>query len=424
MLNNYYYLRGGSEKVLLGEVELLQNNGHQVAIFTRNFAKNLDSKYSPFFAPDLPLNSAIRSIWRAAFTSKELIYSSTTKKYLETLLKAFRPDIAHAHNIYGRLTTSVLDVFRKHNIPVLLTLHDYKLICPSYQLLNNGNICEDCKKRRYYMAVFNKCHKDSYVASAIYALETTMNKFLGKFDKSVSFYISPSNFLKKKCIEFGMPAFRVIHVPNFIYVDDYIPNYNFKNYLIYFGRLSHEKGILTMIKAFELLNSKGVELLIVGDGPLREQLEAEAKVRGLGNIKFLGYLANDRLLSVLAKAMASILPSEWYENGPMSVMESFAMGKPVIGARIGGITEMIENGINGYLFEPGNPEDLAQKINLLLSKTKKDVVDMGMLARKNAEEKYNAESHYHKLMRLYDKVLSRKENQDEETGGKGGFKSL
>jgi len=262
------------------------------------------------------------------------------------------------------------------------------------------------------------------ILSLVSCAELYIHNLLNLWSDKVDYFITPSQFMKHKLIEFGFDGRKIVHIPNFIYVDDYIPNYDFKNYLIYFGRLSHEKGILTMIKAFEILNSKGVQLLIVGDGPLREQLEAEAKVRGLENIKFLGYLAKDRLLSALRGAMASILPSEWYENGPMSVMESFAMGKPVIGARIGGITEMIENGINGYLFEPGNPEDLAQKIGLLLSKNEKDIVEMGMLARKNVEEKYNAELHYHKLMRLYDKVLSRKENQDEESEGKGGFKSL
>jgi glycosyltransferase involved in cell wall biosynthesis len=159
-----------------------------------------------------------------------------------------------------------------------------------------------------------------------------------------------------------------------------------------------------MIKAFELLNPTKTHLLIVGDGPLREGLEADVRKRGLGNIQFLGYLAKDRLLLVLAKAMATILPSECYENAPMSVIESFAMGKPVIGSRIGGITEIIDDGVNGYLFESGNAEDLQSKLELMIEKPAPEIEEMGRNARKKVEQEYNPELHYERLMGLYRKA--------------------
>jgi glycosyltransferase involved in cell wall biosynthesis len=389
----------------LDEMELLQNNGHEAAIFTRNFGKNLDSKYSLFFPPDLPLNLCFRSITRATFISKELIYSHTTKRYLERSIDVFRPDIAHAHNIYGRLTTSVLDTLRKHSIPVLLTLHDYKLICPSYKLMRNGRVCEDCRGRRFYMAALNRCHKDSYLASMVYALETAFNEFLRKYKKNVDYFISPSKFLREKLIEFGMDGEKIIHIPNFINLNEHEPNYNYDHYLVYFGRISAEKGIDTLIDAFLILRPKDIKLFIVGDGPLKDEMERKVEKLNSRGIKFTGYLAGDSLRQIIQNGLVVILPSQWYENAPMSVLEAFACGKPVIGTNIGGITEMIDDGIDGYLFEAGNSRDLAEKMDLLLSRTQKDLAQMGMLARKKVEEKYSADAHYQRLISLYNKVL-------------------
>lgn len=423
MGNYYYYLRGGSERVFFEHMKLLTSKGHQVLPFSVKDAHNFETEFERFFVQSMDFSDN-QSLIRKIRTALRIIYSLENKRKIEALIETYPPDVTHFHNIYHRISPSVLQIVKSRDIPVLLTVHDYKLICPVYRLYRDSAVCELCKGKRFYHCLVHRCNKGSMILSLVSCTELYIHNLLNLWSDKVDYFITPSQFMKHKLIEFGFDERKIVHIPNFIYVDDYIPNYDSENYLIYFGRLSDEKGIPTMIKAFELLNSKKTELLIVGDGPLRTQLEAEVKTKGLGNIKFLGYLAKDRLLPVLGGAMASILPSEWYENAPMSVMESFAMGKPVIGARIGGTEEMIEDGMNGYLFESGNPEDLAEKISLLLSKTKEDVIEMGMLARKKAEEKYNAESHYHKLMSLYDKVLSEKENRDGESEGKNGFKSL
>jgi glycosyltransferase involved in cell wall biosynthesis len=403
-LNNYHYIRGGSERVLFEEMRMLREGGHEVGIYARSHDKNEASEYAEFFPPPLD-TERLPLKFTTLRTVKELIYSNAARKGLREVIKRFRPDVAHAHNIYGRLSLSVLDELKAAGVPVVMTLHDLKLLCPSYLMLNKGSICERCKKQKFYHAVLTRCHKRSYAASLIYALESWINYAFGKY-KSVSMFIAPSRFLRDKCIAYGVDRARIIFIPNFIN-DLSVPQTAVGDYLLYMGRLSREKGVATLIRACSRL-SGFISLKIVGDGPMRQVLEREVHDAGLP-ISFTGYLKDNALEDALSRARAMVLPSEWYENAPMSILEAFAYGKPVIGSNIGGIAEIIDDGINGYLFEAGNTRDLAEKINLLFSKGKNDISQMGMLARKTVEEKFSAETHYQKLMSLYNKVLSEKD---------------
>ncbi|MDA8136949.1 MAG: glycosyltransferase, partial [Desulfobacteraceae bacterium] len=194
-LNNYHYLRGGSEQVYFGEMDLLTSQGHKVRAFARKTLMDLPSELSGFFPEDIKTDRL--SLGFGAFrTLKEIVYSSEAKKCLGRALEAFTPDIAHAHNIYGRLTTSVLDLLSRNGIPAVMTLHDYKLVCPSYKLMAGGKVCEDCKGSNYSAAVRNRCHKNSRIASAVYSFEAWFNDVFKKYDKNISFFISPSRFLK------------------------------------------------------------------------------------------------------------------------------------------------------------------------------------------------------------------------------------
>jgi glycosyltransferase involved in cell wall biosynthesis len=403
-LNNYHYLRGGSERVFFGDMQLLEQHGHKAIAFARKHTEHIPSEYEDYFPKDIKTDS-IHFSWGALRTLKEIFYSSEAKRALYNILKEFSPDIAHAHNIYGRLTSSVLDLLTKMDIPILMTLHDYKLICPNYKMLNNGQICEACKGTNFYMALKNKCHKNSFLASMVYMMESYFCLWLGKYTSNVSIFVAPSLFIKNKYIQFGWTEDRIEYLPNFITLSKFDPDFAPGNYFLYLGRLSSEKGILTLINSFMMLDRSDARLMIAGEGPLRSHLKERASKDT--RIRFTGHLSGNTLKETTRKALAVIVPSEWYENAPLSILESFAYGKLVVGSRIGGITEMIEDGVNGYLFEPGNVNDLRGKLELMLSLPDTQIREMGEAARQKVEREYNSELHYERLMNIYHRALSK-----------------
>jgi len=400
-LNNFNYLRGGSEKVMFEEMGLLRQAGHEVAVFSRTHHKNEPAEFQKFFPPHIE-TERLSPTMRSLGVVKELIYSKAARKGVGEVLKRFRPEIVHAHNIYGRLSLSVLDELRAAGIPVIMTLHDLKLLCPSYLMLNRGKVCERCRGGRFYQAVLARCHKKSLPASLVYAFESYINHSKGKYC-SVAQFITPSRFLRDKCIEYGWAAEKISHIHNFLPLNPVSGMKGDNGYLLYIGRLSREKGIGTLLEAYRGL-SPAPPLKIVGDGPERPSLEKHARELGLP-VSFAGYLSGTDLDNAVAGARGVVMPSEWYENAPLSLLESFAAGKPVIGARIGGIPEMIEDDVNGYLFEPGNSEALRCKIEAFVDMPAARLREMGEAARRKVETVYSAESHYEKLMNVYEKAM-------------------
>ncbi len=397
--NNYYYLRGGADRVFFDEIKLLETNGYQVSHFSRHFEKNYSSEYSRYFPPNFEYLNAI-GIDKISAALK-LIYSIECRKYFGNLLEIFKPDIVHAHNIYGRLTTSILDEGNRRKVPVVMTLHDYKLICPSYLLFHNGCVCERCKGKRFYHCVIQRCHKKSITASIVYTVESYFNKIFDK-DKTVRYFICPSRFLREKHLQAGISEKRLIYVPNFIEPKNFTPDYTHDNYILYCGRLSREKGVLTLLKATKSLD---IILRIVGDGPMRDEYERFVRENRMNNVVFEGYKSGDELKNLWKRAVFIVFPSEMYENAPMSILESFAYGKPVIGSNIGGIPEMIIDGETGLLFTPGDSEELRGKIGYLLSNPS-IITEMGKKAREKVEKEYNPEIHYQNLMEVYKRALS------------------
>jgi len=402
MLNNYFYVRGGSERVFHDEMAILGDNGHQVRAFCRANPSDPEYPFSSFFPEDIQTNEL--SISGKSFNIiSELFYSKVSKTKLSAFLDNWRPDIAHAHNIYGRLTTSVLDELYKREIPVVLTLHDYKLICPSYKLEYRGKVCEDCLGGKFYQAIKNRCHKDSFIASGIYAAESYFNHFRKSYRVKVKRLISPSQFLRDKFIEFGWDADHIEVVPNFLDIKHFKPEFTKGSYFLYLGRLSSEKGVPTLLKAFSSLSNKDTSLVVAGTGPIEDRLKSEFSHSP--QISFTGHLSGQRLKDVVRGALAIVVPSEWYENAPMSVLEAMAFGKPVIGARIGGIPEMILEEERGYLFEAGNASDLEEKLGIMASLSKTAVETLGRNARAFVEKKHSAKLHFEGLMGVYSDAL-------------------
>lgn len=394
LVNNYYYLRGGSERVFFEEMEMLRANGHEVIPFSRHYNKNIDSKYSEYFSSDFSYEKGF-FLNRIAGGVK-LVYSIESRKKFCRLLDDTKPDIIHAHNIYGRLTSAVLDAARAKNVPVVMTLHDYKLICPSYSMLLNGRPCECCKGGRFYNCMLTRCHKGKLSASTIYTIESYFNKLFKKYNH-IKYFICPSNFLLNKHLEAGIPVEKLIHLPNFIKLDSFEPKYENSDYMLYAGRLSKEKGIMTSLKA---VNGLEVLLRIVGDGPMRSEYENFVSEKRIKNVEFIGYKTGEELRELFRNAAFIVFPSECYENAPMTILEAFAYGKPVIGSNIGGIPEMVIDGETGLLFEPGNHIQLRERIEYLLSNPNK-IIEIGRNARQKVEKEYNEKLHYQRLMAVY-----------------------
>ncbi len=361
-VNKFHYPRGGADKYYLDLGASLEKAGHEVAYFSMQHPKNVSSTYEKYFVSRISFNEG--SLRDKLLTPGRMIYSLEAKRKFKKIIADFQPDIIHIHNIYHQLSPSILDVARREKIPVVMHLHDYKLICPNYQLFANGKICEACKPNRYLACVKKRCFKNSFFKSLLAAIEMTIHhRWLKIYYRSISVFIAPSAFMKAKVAEFGWPAdkIKVILNPFSSVLKNVSGTASTANYLLYFGRLSPEKGLKTLIEAAALTNS---ELKFAGVGPEENSLRSLAESKGV-KAEFLGFKEGGGLKEIIIGAKAVALPSVWYENMPLSLLEALSLGKPVIASEIGGMPEVIVDGKNGWLFRPGDAHDLAAKIKLL-----------------------------------------------------------
>jgi glycosyltransferase involved in cell wall biosynthesis len=367
---------------------------------------NLPSPFSKYFVSNIDLN-AKGNYFQYIKTAGRILYSFEAKRKIAALIREEKPDVAHLHNVCHHLSPSIIDALKENQVPTVMTLHDFKLVCPAYYLLRDGCLCDKCRGGRYYHCFINHCTRgSSYLRSALNMLEMYLHHQILHVYEKVDLFISPSRFLKRKIKEMGFKG-EIAHLPNFVNVAEYQPTYEWKEEkILYFGRISREKGLVTLI---DVVKSLDVQLEIVGEGPQKEALEKKIDGEGIKNIRFLGYKNGNELQEEVQKSMFVVLPSECYENNPCSVLEAFALGKPVIGSRIGGIPELVENGETGLTFEPRNSSDLKEKIKIL-TENKTLIVKMGKNARRVVEEKLNPEKHYKDLLTIYEKVIQRNLN--------------
>ncbi len=398
-VNKFFYLKGGSEAYLFSLRDGLQNAGIESAEFAMTSPKNLPSDWARFFTEEVDYNTT--SFAEKIRFAGKIIYSFEARKKIGALLDAFNPDIVHLHIFQHQLSASILPEIKKRNIPVVYTAHDLKSICPNYKMLSRGRICERCRGHRYYHCLTSRCVKGSYLKSGINMVEMYFHLWMKYYDL-IDLIITPSRFYREKLVTFRFPADRVVHVPNFVDEDRFAPHYQHGDSFVYLGRLSEEKGILTLVRAMKKVPAG--KLVIIGSGPLEARVREEIAGAGLNNIELVGRQSGTRLRRYLQNTMFSIIPSEWYENGPISLLEAFACGKPVIGADIGGIPEHIDDQVNGLIFRPGDPADLAEKINMLLQRPDR-IITMGKAARRTAEKTYGRRRHLEAVLRIYNRLL-------------------
>ena len=403
--NKFFYRRGGTETALFQTTQLLERYGHEVIPFAMRDARNLPSEYSRYFVSKVELRRKVGPLgalrWRPWATAGRILYSREAERRMEALIRATKPDIAHLHNIYHQLSPSILRPLRRHRIPTVLTLHDYKLICPNYSLATRGAVCERCKGHKYYQAVLQRCVKDSWLKSALCSIEAYAHRAWAIYTEGVDLYIAPSRFMRRKMMEFGLDGERIVHMPNFLNLEEYEPNGSRGDYFVYSGRIEPVKGVVTLLEAVGRSEvAKQFELRIAGDGELAAALEAQSRAKGVDHARFLGWLPPEEVGSLLRGAMFSVVPSQWYENAPFTIYEAYAYGTPVVASRIGGIPELVEDGRTGLLFEPGDAEDLRRKIDYLLTHPAV-VAEMGRNARRVAEQAYGPERQHERLMEVY-----------------------
>ncbi|MFA4942867.1 MAG: glycosyltransferase [Patescibacteria group bacterium] len=400
-VNKFNYLRGGAEKYFLDISEHLRQKGHEVAVFSMHHPKNLPSLWDKYFVSRLSFNE---SKWRDKLLAPgRIIYSLEAKRKFKQLVNDFKPDVIHIHNIYHQLSPSILSIARRYKIPVVMHLHDYKLVCPNYQLFVDGQICYRCRKHKYCQAISHRCFNGSWFKSVLVALEMFLHHCVWKiYERNISLYIAPSEFMKKTVVSFGIPEEKVEVLYNFIVQPEtQVGDIGAKDYLLYYGRLSPEKGVNVLLQALKQI-PKTLKLKIVGSGPELENIKANIELLGLEQtVELLGPKFGQELNQIILGAKAIIIPSIWAENMPFVLLESLALGKVVIASETGGLPELITPGKTGFLFANSDVSDLAQKI---VSLDDYNLEDIGLAAKKVVAN-LTLDKHHQKLLELYQRVV-------------------
>lgn len=400
LVNKFLYPQGGDAISTLATGSLLTHRGHEVSFWGMDHPLNPYYADKEYFAPFVDYQTPMKK-WDKLKAGMNAIYSFEARRRFEGYIKLKEPDVVHLSNFYHQISPSILSVLKKYRIPSVMTMRDYKIVCASYSMLLGGRPCDKCRNGKYFNGFLYRCTKSSSMMSFVNMIEMYLHhKILHSYD-NIDIFISPSKFLKSKVKEMGFER-DVVYLPNFPDLENFDPAYNYgEESIVYAGRLSHEKGLVTLLDAVKGLD---IRLKIIGDGPMKEDLLFKVRREGMRNVEFLGYKKSEDLKSEIKRSIFLVIPSEWYENNPRAVIEAFALGKAVVGARIGGIPELVRDNETGFTFESGNSYDLREKITLALN-SKARMIAMGKTARAFVERELNPESHYEKLIGIYQSAI-------------------
>lgn len=368
--HNAYLHRGGEDSVVDAEADLLRGRGHAVEIYSRN-------------------NDEIASIPRLSLAS-QTFWSSRTTEYVAGLIGDFKPDVIHVHNTFPLISPSLYWAASRAGIPVVQTLHNFRLLCPQAMFLREGKVCEDCLGHLPWRSVVRGCYRDSKAQSAVLGGMLVLHRALGTYREKVTRYIALNEFCRQKFIAGGLPVGRIAVKPNFVDFPAHV-EVSRKGFL-FVGRLSVEKGLTTLVNAIARIPE--AQLRVAGVGPEASVLE------GVANVTALGGLSSELVRNEMSKASALVVPSIWYETFGMVIVEAFSTSTPVIASRIGALVDLVEDGVTGLLFEPGNADDLAAKLHWAKQNPER-MRQMGRNARQYYEAEYTADKNYAQLMAIY-----------------------
>ena len=412
LINKYLYPRGGDAICTVGTGRLLQKHGHEVLYWGLQHPANPDLPGKHRFLPWVDYGQTAPLLKRIK-EGMDILYNFSAEKQLALLLKESRPDLVHLHNFAHQLSPSVVQAVKRFSIPAVMTMHDYKLVCPVYLLFRNGRICEDCRGKRFYHCLLKRCTKHSPVKSLLNTLEMYLHHIVLPLYKKIDLFIAPSHFLRDKVKAMGFRG-KISVLPNFIdppdsgTVEQSVPQEG--DSIVFAGRLSPEKGLPVLIAAVQGMKTP---VKILGEGPLKSWLGQKLQERGLEHVRYLGYRAQAEARKEIGNSLFAVMPSVWYENCPGFILEAFAAGVPVVGSRLGGITELVREGQSGLTFAPGSASDLRTKMEWMLADRDR-TREMGKKARQQILAENHPEHYYTRLLTLYRQVLAGQEGSDEQ----------
>lgn len=384
LVHNLYQQPGGEDVVFDSEKRLLEQAGHEVIPYVRSNTELRDASV----------------VDRIAIVPR-MLWSTHSHKEFAALLAKERPDIVHVHNTFIVISPSIHAACRQYGVPLVQTLHNFRLLCPAASFYRDGKICRECVDRTLLQSVRHGCYRNSRAATAGVALMLAAHRALHTWQKSITRFITLTEFARSRFIEAGLPPERLVVKPNFVDHDPRERN-SPGEYAIYVGRFMENKGLGILLKAWAQLPAS-YPLHIVGDGPERAALEAQARRYQLSGITFRGRLTRAQTIAAVKGARFSIVPSTWYEGLPMCILEALACGTPVLCSKIGGLPEIVEDHVTGLHFTPGDASDAAKKAAWAWNHPE-ELVKMGHAARRKYEAHYTAEKNYSLLLRIYEEA--------------------
>lgn len=404
LINKFHYLKGGSETYYFGLGELLKKQGHEVIYFSMKDKNNFPCDQDKYFVDNVDFNKPMSKLQMAKCGLK-MLYSFEAKRKIEQLIKDEKPDIAHLNIFQSQLTGSIVDVLYKYKIPMVYTMHDLKPICPTYLMLCRGEICQDCIHGNYKSCIRKKCMKDSLAKSILAVMEAKIYRWKKTYDK-LDLIITPSDYHKNHLQEAGVTKTKVVRMRNFLPANiRFVEEVKAGNYFLYFGRISQEKGILTLIRAFAKSNTE-TPLYIVGKGPLDQEVALLVKKLNIQErVKILGFKSGEELQEIVRGAKCVILPSECSENAPLSILEAMAAGRPVIVSRNGGLPEIIDDDGNGYIFTPKDVDDLSEKLERYELMSDEELISMGEKSQIKVRQMADANRYVNNMVKLYQRII-------------------
>ncbi len=402
VVNWAWYPTGGDWTYVENVANIYRQKGHNVVPFSMKDDRNLPSEYSSYFIENIDYKKVNkRSISAGVKVVMKSIYSFEAQENLEKLLNDVKIDFAHINVIHHYITPTILKILKKRNIPIIWTLHEYTPICPDSIFVSHGQVCERCFGGKFYNCITHSCKKGSYLASTVAALENYVHKYLNYY-AYVDYFVCPSIFQLEKYKQFNFfndKLVQIYHGYDYAEIErvKLMPAQTTEKYMIFVGRLERIKGAHTLLKAMQ--SFPHIKLKIIGDGTQEAELQALKNQHQLNNVEFLGKKSKSEVLQFVKGADFLICPSECYEVLGFTVVEAMALGKPVIGARIGGIPEMVIDNYTGLLFEPGNAAQLAERIKVLHN-NESLITEMGKNALDHINKLINNETHYESLQKL------------------------
>jgi len=387
IIHNAYQQPGGEDVVVAQEAVLLRQAGHEVIEYRRS-------------------NHEIKALnlWNKLILSKQLIWAGDTVQDLKALIQQEKPHVAHFHNTFLMTSPSAYHVCQEMSIPVVQTLHNYRLLCPRADFFRNGRVCEECLgKTPPWPGIVHGCYRGSRAQTAVVATMLTVHRWLKTWNEQVDVYIALTEFARQKLIQGGLPAEKIVLKPNCVDPDPGMREGG-GDYALFVGRLSSEKKLLTLLEAWKKLG--GIPLKLVGSGPQETEIRQFTREFGLEKVEFLGQRTRDQVFTLMKKACVLISPSELYETFGLVLVEAFACGAPVIAARIGAMAEIVEDGRTGLFFTPGDPDDLSAKVAWAFTHPQ-EMAQMGRRARQEFEAKYTGDRNREGLLNIYRLAIDR-----------------